>query len=137
MSRQESADPGRERRERVADWTSLSISAIIVLLLVALVGYQYVSRGYQPAIIEVEPRLEAVRKAGGVYYLPVEVTNQGGRTVETVKVSLSLQTASGEESSDFQLDFLAGGATEVGAVVFNEDPTQNRLTVGPVSYVRP
>lgn len=52
-------------------------------------------------------------------------------------MSLSLQTPRGRESSDFQIRFLAGGATQEGIVIFHADPSQGRLTVDPISYVRP
>lgn len=137
MSQQERDGPERNRRDRAADWSSLTVSAVIVLLLVGLVGYQYAADSDQPAIIVAEPKIEEVREADGVYYLPVEVTNHGGKTVESVTVSLSLQTPSGQETSDFQLQFLAGDEIQTGTVVFQEDPTQGGLTVGPISYVRP
>ncbi len=86
-------------------------------------------------VIEAQPQLEEVRQAGGAYYLPVDVPNQGERTAENVRVEVSLSSGQGE-SSQFELRFLAGGA-ERGTVIFREDPSKVNLTVDAISFRRP
>jgi uncharacterized protein (TIGR02588 family) len=131
-------DQGSPPRRTRAEWTGLIISVGIVLALVGLVGYQAVAGADRPAALEVRPRLEAVWREAGWSYLPVEVANFGALTAEDILVRLSLASDDGEqESAEFTIRFLAGGAREEGVVVFRGDPARGRLTVAGLSYVKP
>jgi uncharacterized protein (TIGR02588 family) len=69
------------------------------------------------------------------YYLPVAVTNRGGRTAEEVLIMAELVTGEGPpETAEFVIDFLAGGETGEGTVVFPADPSAGELTVRVVSF---
>jgi uncharacterized protein (TIGR02588 family) len=144
MSRAPSrTEPERTRKETdrdraVAEWTTLGISLSILLALVGLVIYQYVAGGTAAAVIEVQPRLGEVRREGEAYYVPVDVRNRGERTAEDVRVRLSLEADGGAaESAELQVQFLAGGATEHGTVVFHSDPAGGNLSARVVSYLEP
>ena len=121
-----------------AEWTTLSISTAILLILIGLISYQYLAGSNQPAHIEVRPQLQQVRQAGDRYYLPVEVTNTGDKTAEDVRVGVSLTSAgSGKASSQLRFMFLAGHETSRGTVVFKEDPSKGDLSVDAVSFLQP
>ncbi len=127
-----------DKSRTIAEWTSLIISAVILLLTIGPVTYQYFSRGVEPVAIEVKPRLEEVRERDGLYYLPIEVTNQGDQTAESVQVELSLQSGQRHsETSELQIQFLAGGAIQEGTVIFRQDPSKGRLEVDVISYLKP
>lgn len=121
-----------------AEWATLGFSLAVLALLVVLVGYEYVAGGTDPPIVEVRPQVQAVRREGEAYYLPVEIANRGDRTAEDVLVRLSLASGDGRrESGEFLIPFLAGGATREGIVIFRADPARGELTVDTVSFVEP
>ncbi|MDP8949629.1 MAG: TIGR02588 family protein [Actinomycetota bacterium] len=124
--------------QSVAEWTTLGISVVVLLVLIGLVGYEYFTSGTQPPVIEVRPQVREVREVDGTYYLPVEVINEGERTAEDVKVRVSLTSDEGErESSLFTIGFLAGKDTEQEVVVFEESPTGGNLAADVESFRKP
>ncbi len=144
MSRNDESDAGHQRDKRqgsgrsIAEWTTLGISATIVLVFIGLVSYQYLAGGDRPPVVEVAPQLQSVRQVGDAYYLPVKITNEGDRTAEDVSVELSLTLEEGKEvSSRFHIGFLAGHETVWGTAVFREDPSGGEVTVDVVSFLRP
>jgi len=120
----------------IAEWTSLGISVAILLAVIVLLSYEYFASSARQPVIEAQPQLGEVRQAGDAYYLPVDLTNRGERTAENVRVEVSLSPGQGE-SSQFELRFLAGGATERGIVIFREDPSEGNVTVDTVSFRKP
>ena len=127
-----------DRGRSTAEWVTLAISSAILLAVVGALVYQQLSGGDEPAVIEATPRLEAVRVAGGAYYLPVEIVNRGGVTAQDVLVIVSVGAGQAErESSELLIDFLAGGATAKGTAVFRQDPRQQPLEVDVASYLEP
>ena len=130
-------ETGRHRRS-AAEWTTLAISISIILGLVILVTYVSVTGGNEPPIIEMRPLLAEVRHAGNSYYLPVAVTNRGGRTAEQVLVQVELTGGDeSSETSEFTFDFLASGETADGTAVFATDPSTGGLMVDVASYQAP
>jgi uncharacterized protein (TIGR02588 family) len=134
--READRDDSQERSGRtVAEWTTLSISVILILGLVALVTYVSISGGNQPPIVEARPLDQEIRHEGATHYLPVVVTNRGGRTAQEVLIMAEL--VRGEEppeTAEFTIDFLAGGETMEGTVVFASDPSAGELTARVVSF---
>jgi uncharacterized protein (TIGR02588 family) len=124
-----------QRGRSVAEWTTLAISIILILGLLALVTYVSMTGGNEPPIVEARPLLDEMRHEGESFYLPVEVTNRGGRTAEEVVVQAELTGSDGSaEESEFTLDFLAGGETREGTAVFATDPSTGELTVDVASF---
>ena len=139
-SRSESKErSGRERtRQRArsgAEWTTLGISISIILTLLALVTYVSIGGGDAPPIVEARPLDQEIRHEGESYYLPVSVTNRGGRTAEEVVIQAELAGSDGSsEASEFTLDFLAGGETREGTAVFATDPLAGELSIDVASF---
>jgi uncharacterized protein (TIGR02588 family) len=131
--RQEEGQSGRS----AAEWTTLAVSIAVLVTLVGLVTYLYVAGGGEPAVIEVHPRLDAVRREQDAYYLPVQVINRGDRTAEDVRVALTrFDDAGPQESGEVAFRFLAGGETGHATIVFRGDPTRGTLG-SVVSYLDP
>ena len=127
----------QKRQRSLAEWITLSISLAIVLTLVGLITYEYFGRGDRPAVIEVTPRLESVRQEAGVYYLPITITNQGDQTAGGVWVEVTLDSGEdSRESGRIHVEFLDGGVTEEGVVVFRQNPAEGRL-MHTVSFLKP
>jgi uncharacterized protein (TIGR02588 family) len=131
-----SGEEGSDRRGRsAAEWTTLAVSIAIILGLLALVTYVSMTGGDEPPIVEARPLPAEMRHEGESYYLPVEVTNRGGRTAEEVVVQAELASSDGSaEASEFTLDFLAGGETREGTAVFATDPLAGELTIDVASF---
>ena len=128
----------QDHSRSAVEWVTFAISAAILLALIGLVIVQQGVRGDLPAVIEVQPQLQAVQRVGESYYLPVAVTNQGDKTAGDVRVEVSLVDGQGgRESSQFQIDFLAGGATRLGTAVFRGDPSHGNVRADVVSFVHP
>ena len=121
--------------QSAAEWITLTLGAVLILVLVGLVTYLYVSGDNRPPVIEATPFAREIRHEEGAYYLPIEVTNQGGRTAEDVVIQTDLSTGEGaSEVAEFTIDFLSGGETVEGTVVFVSDPSAGELTVGVASF---
>ena len=140
LQRNHAQESGRqESRERsgrsVAEWTTLVIGAVLILALVGLVTYLYVSGENRPPVVEATSLDREIRREESAYYVPIEVTNQGGETAEDVVIQAELSTGEGApEVTEFAIDFLAGGETAEGTVVFSTDPSAGELTVGVASF---
>jgi uncharacterized protein (TIGR02588 family) len=142
VGRSGSPDEGEEatgpRERTAAEKITLAISVMLILGLVALVTYVSVTGGGEPPIVEATPLLDEIRHEGESYFLPVAVTNRGGQTAAEVTVQAELAAGDGSaETSEFTLDFLAGGETREGTVVFASDPAAGELTVDVASFQSP
>ncbi len=124
-----------QRGRSTAEWTTLAISIILILGLLALVTYVSMTGGHEPPIVEARPLDQEIRHEGESYYLPVSVTNRGGRTAQEVVIQAELAGSDGSsEASEFTLDFLAGGETREGTAVFATDPLAGELTIDVASF---
>ncbi len=129
------AQQSQEQGRATAEWVALAVSLAIILAFVGLAISQSLTGGLRPVNLEVVPQLDEVREVGGVYHLPVEVTNTGEETAENVQVTLTLQTSDEQpETAGFQFHFLAGGETQAAVAIFHVNPVEAGVTVKPVSY---
>jgi uncharacterized protein (TIGR02588 family) len=121
-----------------AEWITLAISSLIVLSLIGLTSYFYLTGSTAPASMEVEPRLAETYRAGGRYYLPITVRNTGGETGEEVRVRVSVADSSGHvETAEVMIAFLAGGGSSRAVAAFGSDPPQGQVEAVVVSYLEP
>ena len=125
--------PNRRSSRSRAEWISLAISSLIVILLIVLVIFHRVSAGDVPPQLSVRALTDQTRHIGDVYYLTVEVTNTGSKTAEAVKV----QGESQNEVRDFEIDFLDGEESAKGVLIFRQDPRVSLVTVSVVSFREP
>jgi uncharacterized protein (TIGR02588 family) len=129
---QEATEP---RGRSAAEWTTLAISISLIVALVALVTYVSISGGSEPPIVEARPLLEEIRPEGESYVLPVAVVNRGGRTAQEVLIQAELAGSDGSSpQTELTIDFLAGGETREGTVVFATDPAVGELAIDVASF---
>lgn len=120
-----------------AEWTTFGIASLILAAIGGLVIYSWSTESDRPPVLVLN-RTNEVREADGQYYVPFEITNNGGETAESVQVIAEMQINGQTQSvGDQQIDFLSGGETEEGAFVFQQDPRQGKLTVRVGSYKVP
>ena len=120
-----------------AEWVTLTISAFVLALLVALVVYDWqLSKNLPPAFqIEVA---EKARLTDGRYYLPFTLRNTGGRIARTVQVIAELKLSEEEEESgEQQFDFLSGNERKRGGFVFEHNPQDGTLVIRVASFGLP
>ena len=127
---------GKKPGRTTAEWVSLGLSLAIVATMAGLVIYAEVTRSHAPAIIDIQPQTEAVREANGSYYLPVEISNIGGETVEALDIALTLAGADAAETAQVAVAFLAAGETVRTVAVFGQDPAEGELAV-TFSFLEP
>lgn len=122
----------------IAEWTTLGISLAILALVFGSITWLSLKGDSEPTRVQVTPLLDAVQHEGGVWYLPVEVTNRGDRTAEAVTVEATLDTGEKEpEGAEITFGFLASRETVRGTFVFTSDPASGELTVRPASFKEP
>ncbi len=121
-----------------AEWVSLRISLGVLLVLIGLVlRVQFIGED-RPAMIVVEPRMNAVQKAGYVFYLPVEITNAGERIAEDVRVRIVLVSAQDRtKTAELELRFLSAGESTRVTAAFRSDPSAALLSANVTSYRDP
>lgn len=124
------------KRRSAAEWVSLGLSLVIVAGIVGLVVYAHLTRSDAPPVVAIQPRLDQVRAANGSFYLPVEVTNEGGQTVEALNIDLTLSGEGEGQAVQVTLPFLADGETARAVVVFGSHPADGTLAV-TFSYLEP
>ncbi|HEV2128933.1 MAG TPA: hypothetical protein VGR22_09970 [Thermomicrobiales bacterium] len=128
---------GKEGRSP-AEWTTLAISIGIIAGFLGVVTWLYFRGSEEPPLITVEVQMESLREEDGAWYLPIEVRNDGDRTVENTQVEGTLRTGEGEpQEASITVAFLAGGERVEGTLVFSDDPRNGELEVGPTSYQIP
>jgi uncharacterized protein (TIGR02588 family) len=109
-----------------------------VLGLVGVFVYLQVTTVDKPALVEAQPMLDQLRHEGGLYYLPLEVTNRGGKAGEEVIVRLSVTHPDGAEHlADLKIGFLAAGQVAEAIVALARDPRGARVEVTTIGYLEP
>ncbi len=128
---------GRPRERSIAEWVTFGIATSILMTIVGLVIYDWVTAPSLPPTISIK-RAGDIRRSNGQYYVPFIVENVGGDTAEAVQALAEL-AVDGEvvEEGEQQIDFLSGGEQHHGAFVFTRDPAQGELTLRIGSYKMP
>jgi uncharacterized protein (TIGR02588 family) len=120
------------KKRTIAERVSLFVSAFIVLALVVLVIFNRYNKGNRPPAIYARTLDSLYRQTNGIHYIPIEVTNTGSKAAEAVKIQGTL----GNETRDFDIDFLDGEERASGTLAFSTDPrTQLKLEV--ISFREP
>lgn len=135
-----SDQPAKRRRRgegrSAAEWTTLVLSAVVVVALAGLVSAQYLGT-QRPAVIEATPRLDALREDAGLFYLPVDIANRGEQAAEEVLVRVTVRNGEDEESAELTVPLLAGGGAEEGVTVFRIRPIEGGIDARVIAFLRP
>jgi uncharacterized protein (TIGR02588 family) len=130
----------------LAEWTTFGVASLIVSALAGLVIYNWATKKDSPPVLQIDyprgetasPRTSEIRETEGQFYVPFEVSNTGGETVESVQIVAELRVnGQVKETGDQQIEFLSEGEKEEGAFVFLQDPRKGELTVRVASYKLP
>jgi len=129
---------GRHRAEggrTVAEWTTLAVSSLVLLGVVAAIVIEMATADAPAAPVA---RVARVVTIGDRHGVRVTVTNEGDETAANVQVTAEL-TVGGEapESGDLSIDFLAGGEVQELVFVFDRDPDGGELSVAVTGFEDP
>lgn len=129
-----SAEPRRSGRSR-AEWTTFSLSVLVVLALLTLIGVESFREDLPPTPAvamsgPVEPR-------GDRFHVPVVVTNSGDEAAEAVQIFASLEIDGETIEGNQTVDFLSGGDRAELVFVFDDDPADGDLTIRVAGYTVP
>jgi uncharacterized protein (TIGR02588 family) len=120
-----------------AEWVTFSIASLILAAIAGLVIYTWATKQERPPSFSIDQSPQ-IRESDGQFYVPFEISNTGGETVESVQIVAELKiNGQIEESGDQQIDFLSEGEKETGAFIFRKDPRKGELTVRVSSYKLP
>ncbi len=120
----------------LAERVSFVIALSILLLIVGLVFYSWLTGDSEPPILSVSLEKE-VREVEGEFYIPFSVTNKGGSTVEAVQIVAELQAEELQEIGQQEFNFLSGGEVREGAFISPHNPNLGKLIVRVASYKLP
>lgn len=115
-----------------AEWLTFTVSALILLAVVAMVVVQIPKENDPP--LPVARITSYGEERGSSYVVAVEVTNLGDATAENIQVTVSLETDQGPQEGDQTVDFLAGGESHELEFLFEEDPSAGKLDVRVSGY---
>ncbi|GAB4376971.1 MAG: hypothetical protein Kow00121_25170 [Elainellaceae cyanobacterium] len=118
------------------EWITLAIASLVVAVIIGLICFIWITQDTQPPVLAIR-REQPIRQAGGQYYVPFVLTNEGGGTAETVQVVGELQINGTTEIGEQQVDFLSAGEEQEGAFVFSQNPAQGELSLRVASYKLP
>ena len=113
----------RPGRWKVAEWVTFVTCLLLVAGVASFLAYE-ATREHSPFVpVGLKPLIDRVHTRDARYYLPVEVTNQGRRTLQRLKVAVTYRSPDGrKESRDFEIDYLGERETQKVYVAFEDDP---------------
>ncbi len=122
------------------NWLEWSVFATGLLLVAALLGYLLYDALTSPSgPPRIDLRLGTAERRLGHYAIPVTVINRGHTTASAVHIRATLKPDQGKaEESSFEVQYLPGGATRRGFLVFDSDPARaERLSARVSGYEQP
>lgn len=124
-------------RRSVAEKVSFAISLIILGFILALLVYSWITENGQPPLLEAKIDGK-IYQENLQFYVPFVVTNEGGKTAESVEITAQLTLSEEEmETGSQQIDYLSAGEKQSGAFIFSTDPSLGKLQLRVASFKLP
>jgi len=121
-----------------AERITLATSMVILVAIIGLAFWANVKVSEDPPLVSTEAHLDQVRTTPHGYYVPITITNSGGKTAQNVVVTGELDLGDGQpETGEVTIDFLAGGESEEAEIIFSTDPAEGEFTIQATSYLEP
>jgi uncharacterized protein (TIGR02588 family) len=126
-----------DRRERISpwDWVAASIAAAMVVSMVVTL---FIAGRRERTPPRFAIAIESIAALGPDFLVQFSISNEGSETGAQVIVEGEVESA-GEapEKSSVSFDYVPGGSTRRGGVLFRHDPRAGRLTLRPLGYRQP
>ena len=116
-----------------AEWISLAVSLIVLLVFVGAIIWLWIHEPTGPAQFKVQRGV--VRSETGLFHLPVTVTNTGGLAAGQVRVEGKISNEAQQEITATTIDFLPVRAQKEVVLIFRNEPSGAFVEV--VSYQQP
>ncbi|HEX7022313.1 MAG TPA: hypothetical protein VF171_05600 [Trueperaceae bacterium] len=124
-------EQGRNPLARAATW----VSALLILAILAVLFGEALHSSAPPSF---EVRLGQVHVRAGNYYVPLEVFNRGGQSVEALSVAVRLQGPGGTAAESIvSFDWLPAHSNRQGTAIFALDPSRYRVQSSITGYTLP
>ena len=119
------------------EWLAASVGLVLTLGLLGFIGWNAVQQQQERApaitvrVIGIEPR-------GNGWLVRFSARNHAPATAAAVQIEGELRSPGAEpETSTVMLNYLPGGSTLKGGLMFAHDPRHGRLLLRPLGYVEP
>ncbi len=141
-SKQEKEEKGSGRKlrhrpgHRLAEWVSLTISALILLTLAGYLVYEAFQANEPYVPVEVQPRTAEVRQVDdGRFILPVFIANRGQQTLRDLNIELSYQPPDRQpETTEILIDYVGERSEHTVYFYLDQDPATLKPKVRATSY---
>jgi uncharacterized protein (TIGR02588 family) len=121
---------------RFAEWISLGISTVLLLCLAGYLLLQALAPDSPYLLDEARPLTAEVQQKGDRYILPIEISNQGRRTLRELKVEVRATEPGGKsDTRELQIDYLGEQSAQKVFLYFEQDPRGSRVETRPVYYL--
>jgi uncharacterized protein (TIGR02588 family) len=129
------AEPRHSAGRKIAEWVSLSISGLIILVLSGYLLFE-AFQGNDPVItVDAEARLSEVAEAGKRFILPVRISNRSKQTLLDLKVELRYEPpGSSPETTDLLIDYLGEQSQQTVYFYFDQHPSGLKVEARAASY---
>lgn len=127
----DAAPQGRSTVERAV----VVASVLVIGLIVGVLVWAEATGSDGPPRFRTE--VGVVLESAGDHFVPVEVSNIGGRTAADVVVYAELGTGPTSTRAEETVDFLFAGDRQLVTFVFSEDPGSAALDVGVQAFIEP
>jgi uncharacterized protein (TIGR02588 family) len=126
---------GRPHGRKLAEWVTLSLSALTVAGVAAFLVYEAL-RGDPPLVpVHVRVLADQAQRAAGRYVVPVEVRNDGRQTLKDLKVQVRYRSPDGKpQTNDFLIDYLGEGTRQKVYLYFDRHPSELQVEAEPLAY---
>ena len=118
------------------EWVASSLGLLIVLSVVALLGWDALNQDGAPPAVLIDRGRIAQHQAG--YTVEITVRNAANATVAEVQIEGVLRR-SGEivETARTRIDYLPGSSVRRAGLFFTRDPREHEMTIRALGYAEP
>jgi uncharacterized protein (TIGR02588 family) len=127
---------GSNGGRKLAEWVSLGISILLIVGTAGYLIYQMFLPRSPYLRLTVKPLIAEVRQQGKQYILPVEVSNNGRRTIRELTVEVKQETPEGQQSTrEIKIDYLGEKSRQKAYLTLEQDPRSMKIEAAPSYYL--
>lgn len=136
MTRSASRLNAEKMKPHWIEWLTGLVSTLLVLATIGWILYETIITEDRPPQLTAQI-LKTERVASG-WQVMVEVSNSGDQAAAAVEVKGVLMDGSSTvEEAEATFDYVPGGSTTRGGLIFVNDPSRARLEILPTAFTEP
>lgn len=118
------------------EWLTGAVSSLLILAIIAWIGYEAVNGNDTPADLRVE--IVSVEKTGAAWRILFDLSNSGETTAASVEVRGTLADRGRlVEEAAVTFDYVAARSLAHGALIFTQDPNSHDFAIRAVGFNEP